>query len=93
MRPSTHDTHGILARRLREVRRDLFGEQGGEMLAESLQLPMRTWRNYEAGVSVPASLLLRFVEVTGVSPHWLLTGQGPKYSAYRAGAGEDRGTA
>jgi hypothetical protein len=93
MKPSSNEIHGILARRLREVRRDLFGEHGGAMLAEFLRLPNRSWMNYESGVAIPAAVLLRFLEITGVSAHWLLTGQGPKYARSPAGAGGDRGTA
>ncbi len=93
MRPSANDTQEILARRLREVRGDLFGEHGEAILAECLHLPTRTWTNYETGVTIPAALLLRFVEVTGVCPHWLLTGQGPKYGASPARVGEARSIA
>ena len=65
-----------LAGRVREIRRQVFGEQGGPRLAEALGLPDRTWRNYEAGVTIPAPVILRFIEVCGASPHWLLTGEG-----------------
>ena len=66
----------VLAGRVREIRGRLFGEQGGPRLAEALGLPDRTWRNYEAGVTIPAPVILRFIEVCGASPHWLLTGEG-----------------
>lgn len=65
--------------RIVEVRRDIFGDEGGNALAESLQLPERTWANFERGVVMPASVLLRFLKLTSVEPHWLLTGRGPKY--------------
>jgi hypothetical protein len=91
MKPRTKVTHEILARRVREVRRDLFGEHGGALLAEVLDLPPRTWANYEAGVSMPAAVLLRFVDATEVNPRWLLTGQGPKFGANAAALEEDRG--
>jgi hypothetical protein len=68
-----------LARRIREVRSDLYGEHGGPILARELQLPFRTWFDYENGQTIPAQLILRFIELTGASPHWLLTGQGEKY--------------
>jgi hypothetical protein len=68
-----------LAERVREVRRELFGEYGGPLLAESLHLPFRTWLNYEAGCTIPAVVILRFIEVTHAHPHWLLTGEGPKF--------------
>jgi hypothetical protein len=68
-----------LARRLRDIRVERYGEQGGHLLAEALEIPARTWANYESGVSIPGLVLLRFIEVTGVEPHWLLAGEGPKY--------------
>ncbi len=68
-----------LSRRLREVRQELFGEHGGPELARRLGLPARTWYNYETGVTVPAEVLLSFIEQTGTNPTWLLTGEGPKY--------------
>jgi hypothetical protein len=45
---------GVLAGRVHEIRRQVFGEQGGPRLAEALGLPDRTWRNYEAGVTIPS---------------------------------------
>jgi hypothetical protein len=68
-----------LSRRLREVRQELFGEHGGPELARRLNLPARTWYNYETGVTVPAEVLLGFIEQTGANPLWLLSGEGPKY--------------
>src|SRR5690349_7520745 len=68
-----------LSRRLREVRQELFGEHGGPELARRLNLPARTWYNYETGVTVPAEVLLAFIDQTGANPVWLLTGEGSKY--------------
>jgi hypothetical protein len=68
-----------LCRRLRQVRMELYGENGGPMLAEALHLPFRTWINYESGITVPALVMLRFIELTGACPHWLLTGDPPQY--------------
>lgn len=75
----THQRSAI-GGRLRQVRMDLYGENGGPMLAEALRLPYRTWINYESGVTVPALVVLRFIELTGACPHWLLTGEPPRYS-------------
>jgi hypothetical protein len=69
-----------LAERLREVREEQFGEDI-ESLADELEIPVGTWMNYEEGVTIPAEILLGFVEITGVHPHWLLTGKGDKYAA------------
>ena len=68
-----------LSRRLREIRQEIFGEHGGPELSRRLDLPARTWYNYETGVTVPAEILLGFIEQTGASPTWLLNGEGPRY--------------
>jgi hypothetical protein len=73
------DAKAQLASRLRAVRVDLFGERGGSELAGLLGVPIRTWYNYENGVTVPAEVLLRFLEVTGAEPRWLLHGAGPTF--------------
>jgi hypothetical protein len=69
-----------LARRIREIREELYGEHGGPLIAEALQIPFRTWLNYENGCTIPAPLILRFIELTKANPHWLLTGRGNKYA-------------
>ena len=68
-----------LAHRVREVREDLYGEHGAQFLSDALGLPVRTWANYERGVTIPAVCILKLIDATGVSPRWLLTGRGPKY--------------
>ncbi len=70
-----------LTQRIREVRNDLYGENGIEALALALDIPVQTWLNYERGVTVPAEVLLEFLEITGTDPHWLLTGNGERLSA------------
>ncbi len=64
--------------RLRDIRTEMFGERGGPELARRLGIPMRTWYNYESGVTVPAEVILKFMELTSVEPIWLLHGKGPK---------------
>ncbi len=68
-----------LACRVREVREDLYGEHGGPLLAEDVGVPFRTWLNYEGGCTIPAQVILKFIETTQTHPHWLLTGEGTKY--------------
>ena len=68
-----------LSERLREVRTELYGERGGSEMARRLGLPIRTWYNYESGVTVPAEVILRFVELTSVEPRWLLHGRGARF--------------
>lgn len=68
-----------ISSRLREIRQELFGEHGGPELARQLDLPARTWYNYETGVTVPAEVLLSFIDQTSTNPVWLLSGKGPKF--------------
>jgi hypothetical protein len=81
------DLNRTLARRLRILRKELFGADGIPTLAESLGIPDETWLNYESGVALPAPTLLVLIEQTGANPHWLLTGKGERYIARRC---EDR---
>lgn len=67
-----------LAERLSSLRSELYGDRGGPELARQLGLPVRTWYNYESGVTVPAEVILRIIELTSVEPIWLLHGKGPK---------------
>jgi hypothetical protein len=76
-----------LARRIRQVREELYGEHGGPLLAAALELPFRTWHNYESGCTIPADSILRFIEITFAHPHWLLTGEGDKYLPRNLGRG------
>jgi hypothetical protein len=50
-------------------------------LAEPLDIPMRTWANYEGGVVVPARIVLSFIDLTGASPGYLLRREGARYSS------------
>ncbi len=68
-----------IAARLRSIREEKYGEDGAGDVAELLDLPLRTWVNYEHGVTIPGDVLLRYLVVTGVEPSWLLEGRGAKY--------------
>lgn len=74
--PTQYVGQATLAHRLREVREEVFGEEGVPRLAEVLHLPAIIWRGYEAGSNIPARVLLRFDEISGSCLLWLLTGQG-----------------
>jgi len=67
-----------LAGRIREIRADLYGDDGIDALADAVGVPAQTWRNYEGGVTMPAWVLLRFLALSGANPNWLLTGQGER---------------
>jgi hypothetical protein len=68
-----------LAHRIRLVREERYGQYGGPLLAKELRLPYRAWHTYERGCTIPAETILRFIEITDVHPHWLLTGEGQRY--------------
>jgi hypothetical protein len=71
----------LLAKRLRQARVELHGENGGPAMAEALGVPSRTWVNYESGVTVPGHVLLRLLEVTEIEPRWLFREEGPMFRA------------
>jgi hypothetical protein len=81
--------HACLATRVREVRDDLYGPHGAQFLADAVGLPLRTWANYESGVTIPAAVLLRFIAATGADPLWLLTGEGGRYMQGRCLRSDD----
>ena len=68
-----------LAGRVRCIREELYGENGGPLLAEALRIPFAAWVGYEGGDEIHGEVILRFLEVTDVHPHWLLTGAGSRF--------------
>ena len=72
-----------LAARLREIREDLYGEHGAQFLADALEIRVGTWLNYESGVTMPAHVVLKLIDIARVNPHWLLTGQGDPHDYRR----------
>jgi len=73
-----------LAERLALLRAELYGDRGGPEMARRLGIPVRTWYNYEGGVTVPAEVILKIIELTAVEAVWLLHGEGPKFRSARA---------
>jgi len=67
-----------ISQRIREIRHELYGEEGVSVLARTLGVPVKTWRNFENGVVIPGVVILRFIEVTGANPQWLLSGEGER---------------
>jgi hypothetical protein len=68
-----------LARRVRVIRVELYGDDGVPELARVLGLPARTWFNYEQGITIPGETILAFMVATGADPGWLLHGEGPQF--------------
>ena len=60
--PERAHAKNLLAERLKEIRVEMFGEHGGPEIARRLKIPARTWYNYEMGVTVPAEVILRFID-------------------------------
>ena len=73
-----------LGRRVRQVRRELYGNNGIDALAKELSLPAQAWIAYERGGPIPGRVFLRFIDATGANPHWLLSGHGERYVQGRA---------
>ncbi len=79
-----------LAERLAALRLELFGDRGGPEMARRLGIPVRTWYNYEGGVTVPAEVILKIIELTSVEAGWLLHGEEPKISPSRSPSAASR---
>ncbi len=72
-----------LAQRIRQARTQKEMDQ--VKLAARLDVATRTVQRWEKGEQVPDSnYLMRIAKVTGVTPHWLLTGNGEMYSRTQA---------
>ena len=68
-----------IAQRIRIARTEKEIEQG--TLAAKLDVARRTVQRWEKGEQVPDSnYLIRIAKITGVTPHWLLTGEGDLYA-------------
>ncbi len=75
-----------LSKRIRMIREECYGDDGHFMMADHLGVPELTWRHYERGVTIPAQIILHFIELTEANPLWLLTGEGEKYLSFAGGA-------
>jgi hypothetical protein len=65
--------------RCRVIRMDLYG--ASQQFHRDMPASYRNWWNWERGVEMPGTVMLRFLELTGASPVWLLRGTGPRYAA------------
>jgi hypothetical protein len=73
-----------LSERVRAVRLDLFGDEGGALLASLLGIPERRVARMEMHGPIPGHIILAFIEVTGANPSWLLSGNGDRYTRLAA---------
>jgi hypothetical protein len=69
----------LLASRVRQIRVEKFGAEGVADVSRAMSIAPRTWDHFENGVMIPAWVLLQFIELTDVEPHWLFTGKGERY--------------
>jgi hypothetical protein len=72
-------SNDLLAARVREIRFEKFGNDGIAILSQAMSISVRTWEHFEHGVTIPGWILLQFIEISGVEPNWLLTGEGERY--------------
>lgn len=67
-----------IADRIREARQRKEFDQA--KLSAKIDVATRTLQRWEKGEQVPDSnYLMRIAKTTGVAPHWLLTGNGPRF--------------
>jgi hypothetical protein len=67
----------------------IFGERGGPMLAELLGITQRRLARIEAGGPIPAEIILKLIDLTGVNPGWLLSGESEVYGSQAPGRKPD----
>jgi len=68
-----------IAERVRQIRIERYGENGGPVLAKAMGIPFQAWASYEAGTTMPSEVLLRFIQVTNSNPNWFLTNMDDQY--------------
>lgn len=68
-----------IARRLAALRLELFGENGHADIAKCIGVPVRSWKNFENGVTAPSDVMLKVLVLFNVEPNWLLNGKGPTF--------------
>jgi len=74
-----------IAQRIRQARTHKELDQA--KLAAKLDIATRTVQRWEKGEQVPDSnYLMRIAKVTGVTPHWLLTGDGGMFAKPQSGS-------
>jgi hypothetical protein len=86
-------TKQSLAQRLVALRTELFGPRGGPEMARRIGIPIRSWYNYELGITVAGEVMLRIIELTNAEPRWLLHGAGPRYRLDNADAPDEESVA
>lgn len=76
-------TNKILAQRVTTVRTIHYGtsKDAMELVATETGVQLRTWMNYEAGVTMPATVILAFIHATNANPAYLL--HGDRYPMFR----------
>jgi hypothetical protein len=76
---SSSSSRKWIAARVREIRIERYGKHGVPLLAKEMGIPSHAWASYEAGVTMPSEVLLRFIQVTNSNPNWFLTNLADRY--------------
>jgi transcriptional regulator with XRE-family HTH domain len=77
--PAALERRKKIGKRLRLIRKKIApgGTWRALEIAAWLGVGSETWREYERGkAAIPGDILLRLIVELGISPRWLLTGQG-----------------
>ena len=81
-----------IGKRLRRIREEIApgGTWGRRREVEAwLGVQLVTWYGYERGKTIPGEILLRLIVELGISPSWLLTGQGTIWRSERSRTEDD----
>jgi hypothetical protein len=81
-----------IGNRLRQIREEIApGGTWGRRLELEAWLGVRlfTWHGYERGKAIPGDIVLRLIVELGISPSWLLTGQGTIWPCERSRPEDD----
>lgn len=84
MKRDTSSFSDAVCERTKELRVELCGKRGRSKVATMLGITPSTYHYYERGRVLPADLMVKLCESTGVNVEWFLLGTGPKY---KKGAG------
>ena len=81
-----------IGKRLRLIRAEIAAGQSWGRQREIemwLGVQLKTWQGYERGKAIPGEILLHLIVELGISPSWLLTGQGTIWPCERSGTKDD----
>ena len=86
MKRDTSTFNEAVCERTKELRQELCGRRGRSKLAALLGITPSTYHYYERGRVLPADLMVKLCDLTGVNIEWFLLENGPKYRSGKAKA-------